>query len=118
VASGEFDFIARRLRPLAAGAPGALDLLDDAALLDPPPGAELVLTKDAMVAGVHFLSDDPPARVAQKLLRVNLSDLAAMGAAPLGYLLALARSKAIADDWLAAFCAGLAADNAAFLNHR
>jgi thiamine-monophosphate kinase len=73
-----------------------------------------VLTKDAMVAGVHFLGDDPPAQIAQKLLRVNLSDLAAMGAAPLGYLVALARSKETTDDWLADFCAGLAADNAAF----
>jgi thiamine-monophosphate kinase len=73
-----------------------------------------VLTKDAMVAGVHFLADDPPGRIAQKLLRVNLSDLAAMGATPIGYLLALARPRAIEDDWLAAFCAGLADDNAAF----
>jgi len=75
---------------------------------------QLVLTKDAMVAGVHFLEDDPPGRIAQKLLRVNLSDLAAMGAAPIGYLLALARPRAIEDEWLAAFCAGLADDNAAF----
>jgi thiamine-monophosphate kinase len=110
---GEFEFIARRLRPLATTA-GALDLSDDAALLDPAPGHQLVLTKDAMVAGVHFLGDDPPAQIAQKLLRVNLSDLAAMGAAPLGYLVALARSKETTDDWLADFCAGLAADNAAF----
>ena len=110
---GEFEFIARRLRPLAT-ARGALDLTDDAALLDPAPGHQLVLTKDAMVAGVHFLPDDPPGQIAQKLLRVNLSDLAAMGAAPLGYLLALARAKEIGDDWLAAFCAGLAADNQEF----
>jgi thiamine-monophosphate kinase len=110
---GEFEFIARRLRPLAT-ARGALDLTDDAALLDPTPGRQLVLTKDAMVAGVHFLEDDPPGQIAQKLQRVNLSDLAAMGATPRGYLLALARPKAIADDWLAAFCAGLAADNVAF----
>jgi thiamine-monophosphate kinase len=110
---GEFAFIARRLRPLAT-AEGALGLSDDAALLDPTPGRQLVLAKDAMVAGVHFLPDDPPALIARKLLRVNLSDLAAMGAAPLGYLLALARSKEITDDWLAEFCAGLAADNAEF----
>ncbi len=114
MADGEFDFIAKRLRPLAAGAPGALDLLDDAALLDPPPGAELVLTKDAMVAGVHFLSHDPPAQIAQKLLRVNLSDLAAMGAAPLGYLLALARAQDTAEAWLTGFCQGLAVDQAEF----
>jgi thiamine-monophosphate kinase len=110
---GEFAFIARRLRPLATTG-SALGLADDAALLDPPPGRQLVLAKDAMVAGVHFLDDDPPGQIAQKLLRVNLSDLAAMGAAPLGYLLALARSKEVADDWLAAFCAGLAADNAEY----
>ena len=80
---GEFEFIARRLRPLAAGTPAALGLADDAAVLEPPPGAELVFTKDAMVEGVHFLKDDPAAQVAQKLLRVNLSDLAAMGSTPL-----------------------------------
>jgi thiamine-monophosphate kinase len=113
MAEGEFAFIARRLRPLATTR-SALDLADDAALLDPPPGRQLVLAKDAMVAGVHFLDDDPPGQIAQKLLRVNLSDLAAMGAAPLGYLLALARPKDLADDWLAAFCAGLAADNAEY----
>jgi thiamine-monophosphate kinase len=110
---GEFEFIARRLRPLAT-AHGALALTDDAALLDPSPGRQLVLTKDAMVAGVHFLPADPPGQIAQKLLRVNLSDLAAMGAAPVGYLLALARPKEITDGWLAEFCAGLAADNGAF----
>jgi len=114
MAIGEFAFIAKHLRPLAAGVPGALGLQDDAALLDPPPGAELVLTKDAMVAGVHFLADDPPAQIAQKLLRVNLSDLAAMGAAPLGYLLALARAKETSEAWLAEFCRGLAADQAEF----
>jgi thiamine-monophosphate kinase len=111
---GEFEFIARRLRPLAAGTPGALDLLDDAALLDPPAGMTLVLTKDAMVEGVHFLADDPTAQIAKKLLRVNLSDLAAMGATPLGYLLALARAKATPDTWLADFCRGLAEDQAEF----
>jgi thiamine-monophosphate kinase len=110
---GEFEFIARRLRPLAT-APGALDLIDDAALLDPTAGRQLVLAKDAMVASVHFLPADPPGQIAQKLLRVNLSDLAAMGASPLGYLLALARSKEIEDGWLAEFCAGLAADNSTF----
>jgi thiamine-monophosphate kinase len=114
MSEGEFEFIAHRLRPLAAGAPGALELLDDAALLDPSPGTQLVLTKDAMVAGVHFLEDDPADQIAQKLLRVNLSDLAAMGAMPIGYLLALARPKAIEDGWLGAFCAGLAADNDEF----
>ena len=81
VLPAEFSLIARHFRPLAG--PGALDLRDDAALLTPPPGRELVLTADAMVAGVHFLPDDPPDLVGRKLLRVNLSDLAAKGAVPL-----------------------------------
>ena len=114
MALGEFEFIAQRLRPLAAGTPGALDLEDDAALIDPPAGSALVVTKDAMVAGVHFLAADPPGDIARKLLRVNLSDLAAMGATPLGYLLALIRAEETSEDWLAAFCQGLAADQATF----
>ena len=114
MALGEFAFIAERLRPLATGTRGALALRDDAALLDPPADAELVLTKDAMVAGVHFLPEDPPGDVARKLLRVNLSDLAAMGAAPLGYLLALVRPRETSDAWLADFCRGLADDQAEF----
>lgn len=113
VTEGEFEFIAHRLRPLAT-APGALELLDDAALIGARAGMQLVLTKDAMVAGVHFLAGDPAGQIAQKLLRVNLSDLAAMGAAPQGYLLALARPEEVDDQWLGAFCAGLEADNAAF----
>jgi thiamine-monophosphate kinase len=114
MSEGEFEFIAKRLRPLAAGSAAALGLGDDAAVLDPPPGRQLVLTKDAMIEGVHFLPDDPAAQVAQKLLRVNLSDLAAMGAEPLGYLLSIARRPDLADQWLAAFCAGLAEDQAEF----
>ncbi len=74
----EFALIARYFRPLAG--PEALGLGDDAALIAPPAGRELVLTVDAMVAGVHFLPDDPPDLVGRKLLRVNLSDLAAKGA--------------------------------------
>src|SRR5262245_46512800 len=96
------------LKPLARGAPGALGLTDDAALLDIPEGSQLVIAKDAMVAGVHFLPEDPADLVGGKLLRVNLSDLAAMGAVPLGYLTALARPAAIDDAWLIAFWRGLA----------
>ena len=81
----EFSLIVRHFRPLAG--PGALELRDDAAELVPPAGRHLVLTADAMVAGVHFLPDDPPDLIGQKLLRVNLSDLAAKGAVPLGYLM-------------------------------
>ncbi len=108
----EFRLIARHFRPLAG--PGALDLLDDAAVLAPPPGRELVLAADAMVAGVHFLPDDPPDLIGAKLLRVNLSDLAAMAAAPLGYLLTVSVPAATPDRWLAEFAAGLARDQATF----
>jgi len=87
---GEFGWIERLLRPLTRGAPGALKLLDDAAVLSPRAGHDLVVTKDAMVAGVHFLDDDPLDQVAGKLLAVNLSDLAAKGAAPTGYFLSVA----------------------------
>lgn len=104
--------IARHFRPLAG--PGALDLLDDAALLPPPPGRELVFTADAMVAGVHFLPDDPADTVGAKLLRVNLSDLAAMGATPLAYLMTVSAPRETEDAWFAAFAAGLARDQARF----
>jgi thiamine-monophosphate kinase len=104
----EFALIARHFRPLAG--PGAFDLEDDAAVLAPPPGRELVLTADAMVAGVHFLADDPADLVGRKLLRVNLSDLAAKGATPLGYLMTVSTPRATPDEWFARFAAGLAQD--------
>ncbi len=109
---GEFERIERFFMPLAA--PGALGLRDDAALIDGPDGQQLVLTADAIVAGVHFLPDDPADLVARKLLRVNLSDLAAMGAAPLGYLLTTALPRDHGDAWLEAFARGLAADQEEF----
>lgn len=108
----EFGLIARHFRPLAG--PGGLGLLDDAALLTPPPGRELVLAADAMVAGVHFLPGDPPDMIGAKLLRVNLSDLAAMGADPLAYLMTISAPRDTLDEWFAAFAAGLAADQARF----
>lgn len=114
---GEFDFIERLLKPLAAGFPGAMGLMDDAALVDVPTGCELVIAKDGMVEGVHFLPDDPPASIAGKLLRVNLSDLAAMGAEPLGYLTVIARSPRCDDAWLAGFTRGLKEDQALFGCH-
>lgn len=111
---GEFDWIARLLRPLTRGAPEALDLLDDAAVLPSRPGFDLVVTKDALVAGVHFLADDPLDLVARKLLRVNLSDLAAKGAEPYGYFLTTAwpGETTWADQEL--FVKGLAEDGDAF----
>ncbi len=111
----EFARIAQYFRPLAG--PGALALGDDAAVFTPPQGRELVIAADAMVAGVHFLPDDPADLVARKLLRTNLSDLAAMGAAPLGYLLTVSVPRATPETWFAGFSAGLAADQAAFGLH-
>ncbi len=108
----EFGFIGRHFRPLAGA--GALDLRDDAAAFVPPAGRLLVAAADAMVQGVHFLPDDPPETVGRKLLRVNLSDLAAMGASPLGYLLTLALPPTIGDAWVAGFCEGLAGDQELF----
>ena len=110
--NGEDDLIARFFAPLAG--PQGLGLLDDAALLTPPPGADLVLTKDALVAGVHFFADDPPGAIARKALRVNLSDLAAKGAEPLGFLLALALPADWTVEWLDAFAGGLGDDAALY----
>jgi thiamine-monophosphate kinase len=111
---GEFGRIARFFRPLAANLPGALELTDDAAVLDVPPGQELVVTTDAIVAGVHFLSTAAPGDIARKALRVNLSDLAAKGARPYAYTLTLAVGRDVADVWIEAFAAGLAADQAQY----
>ncbi len=111
-APAEFGLIARYFRPLAG--PGGLELLDDAAVLTPPDGRELVLTVDAMVEGVHFLPDDPAELVARKLLRVNLSDLAAKGATPLAYLLTVSARRGMPDAWFASFAAGLRHDQELF----
>ncbi len=107
----EFALIAA-FRPLAA--PEALALQDDAAVFAPPPGRELVVSADAIVEGVHFLPDDPPDLVARKLLRVNLSDLAAMGAVPLHYLLTVSVPRGTGAAWFAAFARGLAEDQARY----
>jgi thiamine-monophosphate kinase len=71
---GEFELIARYFAPLAEGFAGAYGLQDDAAVVTLNPGQQLVAKTDAIVAGVHFLPDDPAELVAQKALRVNLSD--------------------------------------------
>jgi thiamine-monophosphate kinase len=111
---GEFELIARYFRPLAAGREGALGLADDAALIDIPAGRRLVVTADALVAGVHFFPEDPPDLIARKMLRENLSDLAAMGAAPLSYVMTCCFPATIDGAWLAGFAAGLAADQREF----
>ncbi len=110
-ASGEDSLIARYFQPLATD-PGAFQLDDDAAALMPD-GNDIVVTTDAIVEGVHFLSDDPPDTVARKALRVNLSDLAAKGAAPAGFVLTLALRDAD-EAWLKPFAAALGEDAAQF----
>ena len=111
---GEFELIRRHFAPLAAGTPAARGLVDDAAVLALATGSELVVTADALVAGVHFPADEAPALIARKALRVNLSDLAAMAAAPIGYTLAGAFPRHLDDAWFGDFAAGLAADQAEF----
>jgi len=101
----EFDFITTYLAPLAG--PGGLGLKDDAALMKPSPGKDLVLTKDTMVEAVHFPRGHYGGDTAEKLLRVNLSDLAAKGATPLGYMLSIAWPKGIDQSYFQGFAAGL-----------
>jgi thiamine-monophosphate kinase len=111
---GEFELIARHFAPLAQDFPGAFGLGDDTARFAVPPGYDLVCTTDTLVAGVHFLEDDPPELVARKALRVNLSDVAASGGEPLAYQLSTAWPKGIDESWIAAFARGLAADQRTF----
>jgi len=111
--SGEDNLIARFFGPIATD-PGALGLTDDAAFIKPPPGTEMVLKTDAIVGGIHFFPDDPASAVAQKALRVNLSDLAAKGARPLGFLVSLALPKEIDEAWLSGFASGLREDAATY----
>ncbi len=106
----EDELVEKLFAPLAG--PAGLGLKDDAALL--PAGEEIVATVDALVAGVHFFADDPPGAIAKKALRVNLSDLAAKGAEPIGFLLALALPEGWTNAWLEAFAQGLGEDARAF----
>jgi len=110
-ASGEDSLIARYFRPIATD-PGAFNLDDDAAALKPS-GDDIVVTTDAIVEGVHFLPDDPPDTIARKALRVNLSDLAAKGALPAGFVLTLALRNTD-EGWLKAFAGALGEDAAQF----
>jgi thiamine-monophosphate kinase len=106
----EFGEIARLFRPLTGGAAGAFDLLDDAAVVPQRPGYDLVITKDAIVEGVHFPVGEAPDLVAKKLLRVNLSDLAAKAAEPFGCFLAVAWPKSFGASDREAFARGLGED--------
>jgi thiamine-monophosphate kinase len=107
----EDELISKLFAPLAG--PAALGLKDDAALL-PARAAPIVATVDALVGGVHFFPEDPPGLIAKKALRTNLSDLAAKGAEPIGFLLALALPPDWTNDWLADFAAGLGEDSKAY----
>jgi thiamine-monophosphate kinase len=104
----EDDLIARFFAPIAGQ--GGLGLRDDAALVSIGANEELVVTTDALAAGVHFFADDPPESIARKALRVNLSDLAAKGAMPAGFLLSLALPKDWQEAWLTKFTNALAQD--------
>ena len=110
-ASGEDSLIARYFKPIATDA-GAFALDDDAAVLKAH-GDDIVVTTDAIVEGVHFLPDDPPDTIARKALRVNLSDVAAKGARPAGFVLTLALRSGD-EAWLAAFAKGLGEDAETF----
>lgn len=108
----EDELIAAFFAPLAGA--GAFGLRDDAALLVQVPGQDFVVTKDIVIAGVHFFPADPPGAIARKALRVNLSDLAAKGAQPAGFLLGLALPGDWTTAWLADFAAALAEDAGAY----
>ncbi|MBY0428891.1 MAG: thiamine-phosphate kinase [Alphaproteobacteria bacterium] len=113
----EFDRIARFFKPLAKDFPGSLNLTDDAAIMQVPPEVDLVVTTDAMVEGIHFSADDTPQSIAQRLLRSNLSDLAAMGAQPVSYTLITALNKDVQDHWLESFSQTLQADQKKYNIH-
>lgn len=114
---GEFDLIAKLLAPLTGGDDRALNLLDDAAVIPSRPGLDTVVSTDTLVAGVHFLMIEPADVVARRLLRVNLSDMAAMGAEPFAYFLNLTLPAEIGDDWLEKFATGLQTDQQQFGLH-
>ncbi len=111
---GERDRIARFFTPLASREPGSFDLTDDAAILTPPPGQRLVITTDSVIETVHVLAAATPQQCAQKLMRRNLSDLAAMGATPWRYTLNLHTPTTTDDAWFAAFAGTLAAEQQRF----
>lgn len=111
---GEFELIAKLFAPLSAKAAGAYGLKDDAATFQPALGEELVVTADLLTTGIHFRADDPPALIAKKALRVNLSDLAAKGAVPAGYLLSLALPRDWTPHWMQSFADGLREDQDVF----
>lgn len=114
---GEFEYIRSRLAPLSVGLPGAVNLTDDGAVLSPPEGCEWAITADTLIEGRHFPEGEDPALAARKALRVNLSDLAAMGADPHAYLACVVWPIAERERRMAGFADGLALDQAEFGVH-
>jgi thiamine-monophosphate kinase len=114
---GEFALIARYFAPLSRNFAGAYGLRDDAAVISPAPGFELVAKTDAIIGGVDFPAEEPADLVARKALRVNLSDLAAKGAIPRAYMVDLMLPRTISEAWIAAFAAGLAQDQVEYGVH-
>lgn len=114
---GEFELIANYFAPLSNGFPGAFGLLDDAAVISPASGHDLVAKTDAIVGGVHFQPDDPADLIARKALRVNLSDIASKGANARAYMLDLILPHTTTTTWLSAFADGLAADQSEYGVH-
>ena len=110
----EFGLISKYFEPLTNAYVGALELRDDAALVTHKLGCEIVITCDALVCGVHFRNEDEPEDVAARALRVNLSDLAAMGARPTSYLLSLAVPANLSETWLERFVRQLARDQESY----
>lgn len=110
----EFDIIAKYFVPLTMGRVGSAGLKDDGAVVSVPAGHELVVTSDTLNEGVHFLEGEHPANIAHKALRVNLSDLAAMGADTLCYQLNLAFPEKPSPEWLEAFTGALLEDQKAY----
>jgi len=108
----EFAIIAKYFTPLAGES--AFGLKDDSAIVPARAGHDLVVTTDTIAQGTDFFPADPPDTIAQKVLRVNLSDLAAKGAVPAHYLLNLTLPRTVTQDWLAAFADGLARDQKEF----
>ena len=106
----EDDLIATLFAPIAGE--GSLGLKDDVACFTPPAGCDLVVTADAIVAGVHFVADDAAETIARKALRVNVSDLAAKGADPLGFVMTVALPDDVQGEWIAAFARALGEDAA------
>lgn len=111
---GERARIARFFAPLAAGEHGSFNLTDDAAIITPPLAQQLVITTDSVIETIHVLAGATPEQFAQKLMRRNLSDLAAMGATPWRYMLNLHTPSGLHDTWLSEFCAALSREQNEF----